>query len=223
MKQRTVVFIDYQNVYHRARAAFGQHDANGKCTEPPSFGHVNPLRLGMLLKQLGEDGGHSRTLTQVRIYRGEPATKKAHPTLQAAFQRQIESWKREPMLKVNTRPLRYLPTAWDPTGRPTRWGSGEEKGIDVLIALDMVVGAIDDTFDVAVLVSGDTDLLPAVERVIGVGKRVENAVWWPDHQPGHPLRPKGRSIWCHRLTSDRFHYLRDDTDYAQVGARSETL
>ena len=48
-----------------------------------------------------------------------------------------------------------------------------EKGVDVKIAIDMVVGAIDDLFDTAILVSSDTDLIPAVKYVRHKGKRVE--------------------------------------------------
>lgn len=46
---RVAVFIDYQNVYHGAREVFGNPS-----TDPPTMGHVNPLRLGLLLTQLGE-------------------------------------------------------------------------------------------------------------------------------------------------------------------------
>ncbi|MGH9185657.1 MAG: NYN domain-containing protein, partial [Acidimicrobiales bacterium] len=50
-----------------------------------------------------------------------------------------------------------------------------EKGIDVLIALHMVMGAVRDDYDVAVLASGDSDLVPAVEMVLDLGKRCEVA------------------------------------------------
>lgn len=41
----------------------------------------------------------------------------------------------------------------------------EEKRTDVAIASDLLLDAVDDTFDVALLVTGDGDLVPAVERV----------------------------------------------------------
>jgi len=50
-----------------------------------------------------------------------------------------------------------------------------QKQIDVQIAVDMVSEAYDNTFDVAVLVSGDGDLKPAVEKLISMGKQVEVA------------------------------------------------
>lgn len=40
-----------------------------------------------------------------------------------------------------------------------------EKGIDVKIATDLIVGAVDDQYDTAVVVSSDTDLIPALDWV----------------------------------------------------------
>lgn len=40
-----------------------------------------------------------------------------------------------------------------------------EKGIDVKIATDLLVGALDDRYDIAVVVSSDSDLAPAMDIV----------------------------------------------------------
>ena len=40
-----------------------------------------------------------------------------------------------------------------------------QKGVDTLIAVDMLVGAFSELFDIAVLVSGDADFTPVVEEV----------------------------------------------------------
>lgn len=40
-----------------------------------------------------------------------------------------------------------------------------EKGIDVKIATDLIVGAVDDQYDTAVIVSSDSDLVPAIDWV----------------------------------------------------------
>jgi|SRR3989344_3612480 len=40
-----------------------------------------------------------------------------------------------------------------------------EKGIDVKIATDLLVGAIDNKYDTAILVSSDTDLIPAIDLI----------------------------------------------------------
>lgn len=40
-----------------------------------------------------------------------------------------------------------------------------EKGIDVKIATDLIVGAVDDKYDTAILISSDSDLIPAIDWV----------------------------------------------------------
>jgi len=50
-----------------------------------------------------------------------------------------------------------------------------EKGVDVRIAVDMVVYAVRDLYDVAVLVSADGDFADAVQFVKDQGKHVEVA------------------------------------------------
>ncbi len=52
-------------------------------------------------------------------------------------------------------------------------GKIREKGTDVKIAVDLVVGAADDIYDTAILVSSDTDLIPAVKYVEYRKKKLE--------------------------------------------------
>lgn len=40
-----------------------------------------------------------------------------------------------------------------------------EKGIDVKLATDLVVGAVDDRYDTAIIISSDSDLIPAIDWV----------------------------------------------------------
>lgn len=47
-----------------------------------------------------------------------------------------------------------------------------EKGIDTQIVVDMLLGAVRDTYDVAILLSGDADFAGAVEAVKEMGKKV---------------------------------------------------
>lgn len=48
-----------------------------------------------------------------------------------------------------------------------------EKGVDVLLALDLALGAVDNRFETALLISSDTDLLPAIKETRIRGKQVE--------------------------------------------------
>ena len=53
-------------------------------------------------------------------------------------------------------------------------GRIREKGVDVKLAIDLVIGAVDNLYDVAVVISSDTDLIPAVKYVLsGKKKKVE--------------------------------------------------
>ena len=52
-------------------------------------------------------------------------------------------------------------------------GKIREKGTDVKIAVDIIDGAVDNKYDTAILISSDTDLIPAIEYVIKRGKKVE--------------------------------------------------
>lgn len=51
-------------------------------------------------------------------------------------------------------------------------GVFHEKGVDVNIAVDMLVAAYEDQCDSIILVSSDTDLLPAIKKARQKGKEV---------------------------------------------------
>jgi uncharacterized LabA/DUF88 family protein len=78
-----------------------------------------------------------------------------------------------------------LQTYWDKVKRlpdtELRFGSlraksrktpQQQKGVDVLLAVDMVVGAFTRIFDIAILIAGDADFIPAVQEVRRRGVRV---------------------------------------------------
>jgi len=48
-----------------------------------------------------------------------------------------------------------------------------EKGVDVKMAVDLLVGAYEDLYDTAILLSSDTDLIPAIQKIKHLGKEVE--------------------------------------------------
>jgi uncharacterized LabA/DUF88 family protein len=54
-------------------------------------------------------------------------------------------------------------------------GTPVEKGIDIMLATDMLHFAWNDLYDVAVLVSGDSDFAYALQAVKNMGKHVEVA------------------------------------------------
>lgn len=209
---RVAVFLDYQNVYHGAREAFGRE------RDGHAVGQVFPRRVGVLLTDRGRVIDSERRLEKVVTFRGEPSSKHS-PKGQAACDRQIRFWRAQAAVEAVTRPLKYYRYC-DEEGNE-QWAP-REKGIDVLIALAMVVGAIRDEYDVAVLFSCDSDLLPAIEQVRALGKRCEVAAW--SGRGGHRsrLRLPGEELWCHWLDSSDYEMVEDTTDYTlpQQGAPS---
>jgi uncharacterized LabA/DUF88 family protein len=53
----------------------------------------------------------------------------------------------------------------------------EQKEVDVALACEMLSHAFRDNYDVAILVSGDRDFIPAMQHVQSSGKRVEVAAF----------------------------------------------
>ncbi|MFC0864314.1 NYN domain-containing protein [Sphaerimonospora cavernae] len=200
---RVVVFMDYQNVHGSALRAFwprGTHPANG---------HIDPYRLGQLIVQKRTTNGYPSRLAQVRIYRGAPNPRR-QPAAAAANDRQSDAWTRSPKVLVRRRPLRY----------PTRWPHepAVEKGIDVALAVDVLrLAAVDDSYDVGVVLSGDTDLVPAIEAVQGLKcGHIEVAAW---RGGGGRLRIDGTSSpWCRWLDESDYRAFLDPTDYSRPHA-----
>ncbi|MBI4086032.1 MAG: NYN domain-containing protein [Candidatus Liptonbacteria bacterium] len=58
-------------------------------------------------------------------------------------------------------------------GRIMYEGIVREKGVDVKIATDLLIGAVDNLYDTAVIVSSDTDLIPALEYIKYKKKKIE--------------------------------------------------
>ncbi|MCY3850685.1 MAG: NYN domain-containing protein [Acidimicrobiaceae bacterium] len=200
---RVVVFIDYQNVYHRARSSFFEG-----AKPPVQAGHVHPLKVGELLRDLGRSKDSGRVLAAVRVYRAVPDMRSG-TDLERATKIQIAGWETETGVKVCTRPMDYIET----TRRGKQHWVGREKGIDVMLAVDLVDMARTDTYDAAVVFSADTDLLPALETAVRIGKRIETATWRGPGDNRGPLRIKQHNLWNHYLEQPHFDLVRDDTDY----------
>jgi len=144
---KTIVFIDAQNVYLTAREAFGWENESSR------RGNFRPLALGELLTQ-----EQDRELQQVRVYTGVPSQTRDDQGYRAARKR-FDTWKYEGKGKVVSRErnLQYRPNE-----KP------REKGVDVLLAIELVKLAGAKLFGLAVVISADNDLVPALELVCDV-------------------------------------------------------
>lgn len=199
---RVVVFLDYQNVYHRARDAFSSPAA------PASEGQVDPLALGHLLASRVPGG----RMTGVRVYRGRPSQRRDARSY-SAHQRQTDRQVNlgGGLVSVISRDLRYPPD-W-----PRR--AAQEKGIDVALAVDFAMMAARRDYDVGILFSSDTDLVPALEAVLALRSDApvscDLAAWAAPGGRPRSLSVRGARIRRHLLSEADYHAVADPTDYTR--------
>jgi len=86
-------------------------------------------------------------------------------------------------------------------------GIFHEKGVDVKIAVDLLVGAYDNLYDVAVLISSDTDLIPAIKKVRHLGKELEYVGF--SHLPSFALQ-KNATLSRLLLRDDLESFIKKD-------------
>ncbi len=188
-----MVFVDYQNVHGSARRRFYPVNVH------PAVGHIDPLRFGELLVARRM---RPSQLEGVRVYRGRPSPD--HQVRSAAANdRQTVEWERRGKVHVIRRPLRY-PDDWPKT-------PAVEKGVDVALAIDLVRMAMMKAYDVAVVATSDTDLMPAIEMVYDLHlAHVEITTW----AGASRLRFSGTQLpWCHHLNEADYRAVEDEADY----------
>jgi uncharacterized LabA/DUF88 family protein len=203
-----VVFIDWQNVYMGARDAFGFRE------RPQAVGNVDPLHLARFIAAAPDRTERPRELKEARVYRGQPKQQQDE-TSYRAYWAQRAAWEKRggDRLTVASRDLRY-PPGWKHGDRSER---PQEKGVDVALAIDLVALAIRRGADRAVVVSTDTDLLPALELVAAeCGEEFIEVAAWDNspHRHAPMLRPKGVSISQRRLKQGHYERMKDEVNYS---------
>ena len=196
---RLSLFIDAQNTYRGARDRFFPG------AQSVVDGQFNPMELGRIIASRGGPRGMPCALSEVRIYSGRPDVAKA-PGTYAAHMNQCNRWVADGAVVI-PRALRY-PRSWP--NEPA-----QEKGVDVALAIDFVAHAIDGRYDVGVIMSTDTDILPALELVhsrFPNGPRVAVAAWrGAQYSPRLSLR--GSNVWCHWLSQVDYNAVADRNRY----------
>jgi hypothetical protein len=208
------VFFDWQNVYKRARDAF-EHPENA----PSHKGQADPVELAMLLveRHQAQFPGATFALEQIRIYRGRPLANRDQGGYNS-FQRQTSIWAQNAKVVPKYRDLRY-PEDWGMEGCTDK---PREKGVDVALAVDLVTLARDEAYDVAILMSADFDLVPAVEHLVrrslasSSAPSIAVAAWKGAHE-NRPLKLhlKDLPLWCHWLSQEDFWGVEDTRDYSE--------
>ncbi len=209
--KRVVVFFDWQNVYKRAQESFHEWNA------PSLAGQVDPVDLGhVLMRDHAErHPDDSFELSEIRIYRGRP-TQQHDSKGYAAFRRQEAAWRTNSKVRCTFTDLRY-PYDW---GEESCVDKPREKGIDVSLAVDLVTMCMEDRYDVAIVMSADYDLKPAISyvarRSISRGTPVVEVAAWKGDQGAKPLRIRldGQSLYCIWLDRQAYWGVVDDRDYS---------
>jgi uncharacterized LabA/DUF88 family protein len=146
--KRAVTFVDGQNLFHAAREAFGH--------TTPNF-NVRALSETLCRAQ-------GWTLAQVRFYTGIPDPSD-NPKWHRFWTAKLARLGRQGAV-VFSRPLRYRNRGVTlPDGTRHTFLAGEEKGVDVRIALDIIRLALRGEYDVALVFSQDQDLSEAAEEI----------------------------------------------------------
>ena len=146
-RPRVVVFVDGQNLYHHARAAF-------EVTHP----NYDVLALSRAICS-----PRNWQLKAVRFYTGMPE-KADDPVWHNFWAKKPLSLKRQGVHTFSRR-LRYRDKAFEINGAKHVIRIGEEKGIDVRLALDCVSLALSGDYDVALIFSQDQDLSEVVDEI----------------------------------------------------------
>jgi len=197
--KRAVVFIDGQNLFHAAREAFGYTYPNFDVTA--------------LAKQLC--AGQGWKLTQVRFYTGIPDAGD-NARWHFFWTHKLAAMGRQGVV-VYSRSLRYRNrTVSLPDGTQHSLLTGEEKGIDVRIALDVIALAHRREYDVAVVLSQDQDLSEVAEEIRAIardqGRWIKIASAFPQSPASRNRRGIDKTDWI-RIDRVLYDQCLDPRDY----------
>ena len=146
--RRAVIFIDGQNLFRSAKDAFGHNYPN---YDPIALARAICLREGW-------------ELCQVRFYTGYPDPAD-NPFWNHFWTSKFAQMGRQG-IHVFSRTLRYRnETIIQPDGRESTVMVGREKGIDVRLALDILLLGFRREYDVAVVFSQDQDLSEVADEI----------------------------------------------------------
>lgn len=206
MSSSAVVIVDYQNIH---LTGHGLWCPNG---EPPHLCLVHPLhfanqllqRRNLLRRLLAERAGkqfEQAELEGVISFRGQPSNRHDSKNYARSLAQSSE-WTRDPRSVVRYRPLKYYAD-----------GRVAEKGVDVLVALELVQRAAvasKDPSRVVILAAHDTDQEPALEMAARLAPgQIETAGW-------HGAKRLSKSVtsWHTALDEEQFERSRDLKPYA---------
>ena len=157
--KKAIVFIDGSNFYYRLKHIIKKGDGNTSLLD------FNYQKFCLWLCKDFE-------VVEIRYYIGVVRRKNKDQKSQKLYNNQQKLFRKLQKHKVQI-VLGML------IQRPDK--TYHEKGVDVRLAVEMIKSAREDKYDTAFLISSDTDLVPAVEEVLSLGKKVKY-IGAPDSQ-----------------------------------------
>ena len=152
--KRAVAFIDGQNLFYAAKTAFGYKHPN-----------YDPRALAARLCQTQD-----WQFVQARFYTGFPSADD-NAFWNHFWQAKLLQLTRDGV-HAFSRPLRYrLQTIHLPDGTTHSAVVGQEKGVDVRLAIDVISLAHQQTYDVALVFSQDQDLSEVADEIRKIALR----------------------------------------------------
>lgn len=157
-KKRAIVFADGQSLFYAAKDAFGYNYPN--------------YDVKLLSEKICLNKGWN--LAQVRFYTGIPD--EGDDKFWYNFWINRLTYMGQVGIEIFSRPLRYRnKTVKLPDGKDYTFLVGQEKGIDVRIALDIIRLAHEKSYDVALIFGQDQDLSEVADEVRRIS--VEQKRW----------------------------------------------
>jgi uncharacterized LabA/DUF88 family protein len=203
LTKRAVTFVDGQNLFHAARESFGY--------TYPNF-DVLALSEAVCARQ-------GWSFVQARFYTGipSPADNAFWHHFWAGKLRTI-SWQG---CHVFSRQLRYRnKTVRLPDGTEHTFLTGEEKGIDVRLALDVIRLAHRDEYDVALIFSQDQDLSEVADEIRTIAREQMRWIRIACAYPSSPTSRNPRGIqktdWV-KIDRATYDACLDPRDYRPKG------
>ena len=202
--KRAIVFIDGQNLFHAAREAFGYTYPNYD------------------VRALAERvcAGQEWQLAQTRFYTGIP-DREDDPRWHDFWSGKLAVMGRQGV-HVYSRSLRYRnKTVRLPDGTEHTFLTGEEKGIDVRIALDVIRMAHRQEYDVALIFGQDQDLSEVADEIRTIAHEQHRWIKVARAFPSSPTSRNRRGInktdWI-RIDRETYDACLDRRDYRSKSA-----
>jgi uncharacterized LabA/DUF88 family protein len=197
--KRVISFVDGQNLFHAARKAFGY-----------PYPNYDPKRLTEVVA-----AAQGWTVAGIRFYTGVPDLSD-NPFWNHFWTAKCAVMGTQGVVPF-TRPLRYRNQTLDiPGGGSATVLVGQEKGIDVRIALDIVRLARSGAYDVGLIFSQDQDLSEVAHEIRAIARDQARWIKIASAFPSSPTSTNRRGIngtdWI-RLVRATYDLALDPLDY----------